>query len=101
MDLNKFLSAALCSPHSLEKPSFGQKNCSAIANGFQCDLKCDQTYTFYKYPGQAVKTLTCSTGSPWSERIPACTPGKLFGGYCLPETELRGHLNHFASTICY
>lgn len=68
--------AAACSPYSLEKPLFGQKNCSATVNGYMCDLKCDQTYTFYDTPGLEVKTLTCTNGGAWPQRVPACTPGK-------------------------
>jgi hypothetical protein len=78
---------------------FGQKNCSATANGFQCDLKCDQTYTFYDDPGLAVKTLTCTTGSPWPERIPACTPGKLLVGHCLPEATYPRYLTTIECSI--
>ncbi|XP_061175426.1 uncharacterized protein LOC133184388 [Saccostrea echinata] len=69
-----YTTAAACSPYSLETPVNGQKNCSATSNGFQCDLKCAQTYTFYDDPGVTVKTLTCTTGNPWASRIPACTP---------------------------
>ncbi|XP_062611525.1 uncharacterized protein LOC134273339 [Saccostrea cucullata] len=72
--LQVYTKAAPCSPFSLETPVNGQKNCSATSTGFQCDLKCAQTYTFYDDPGVAVKTLTCTTGNAWTSRIPACTP---------------------------
>uniref|UniRef100_K1QDS6 Fibropellin-1 n=1 Tax=Magallana gigas TaxID=29159 RepID=K1QDS6_MAGGI len=69
-----YTAAAACSPLSLEKPLFGQKNCSATTTGYRCDLKCDQTYTFYDDPGRDVKTLECTNGGAWPQRIPACTP---------------------------
>ena len=70
-----YVVAASCSPHSLETPQNGRKNCSATGTGFRCDLTCDQSYTFYDYPGTSLRAIECTTGGSWPERIPACTPG--------------------------
>lgn len=72
---SRFLVAAACSPMSMRRPLYGQKNCTSRTDvpGFTCVLSCDAGFAFLDQPESSSLTYQCTDGSGWNVPVmPKC-----------------------------